>query len=431
MLDTIGLWLWAQLKVIKPSFISKNPHFNFITAHYFCILGFSIVASVLVYGGGKGKLPYIDALFFGVAANTQAGLNTIDLNELNTFQQAAIYVFPMLSGPITLHGSVVFMRLYWFEKRFQNVAREARQRRSTLTRTRSKSTGDPSRMEQGVGGRVITVLRETGNRITNDGMIIAPHTPATEARRAGTDSSTDATQSGAGEESDSNDARDADSDKLAASTAAPQQNSISFAPTVMRSDGAEAQLTKFPDQNENDDDDQMPALTRSGDTRDEVLRIPNPRDVERGMGPKRLDADDEADADDVDPLSSPGGDNQGREDPEAILRRRVPTVVIEEPPRRPDNRRQRREHPHMDGFTDDVKAARHTLGPLKFRKPRIFRSSGDKVHHDDSDDSDSPPTRSKTIERVRSALGGGRDKDNDMPYLSWTPTLGRNSQFHN
>ena len=83
----------------------------------------------------------------------------------------------------------------------------------------------------------------------------------------------------------------------------------------------------------------------------------------------------------------------------------------------------------MDEVADNVAATKHTLGPLKFRMPR-FLHQGDKVrHHDSDDDDDRPAARSKTIERVRSALG--RDKINDMPYLSWTPTLGRNSQFHN
>lgn len=417
MFNTLGTWLWAQIRAIKPSFISKNPHFNFISAHYVWILAMSIVASVLIYGGGKGNLPYIDALFFGSGANTQAGLNTVDLNKLNTFQQAVIYVFPMLSGPITLHGSVVFLRLYWFEKRFQHIVREARHRRATLSRTKSK--GDLSRAERGVGGRVITVLRETGNRITNDGMIIAPKPAGPETSGALADSSTDSTQPKDAEEGGSSE-RGSDSDQATGTGTEPHQNTISFAPTVTRSDGALAQLTKFPDEA----DDDMPALERIRDTRDEVLRIPNPRDVERGMGPKRLEAGDDADGDDVEPIPSRDGDNQQQEDPAEVLRRRNPTIVIQEPARRQGTSR---EHDHLDGIGEEVTAMKHTLGPLKFRKPRIFRSD-DKVNHHDADKS-SQPTRSKTIERVRSALA--REKVNDMPYLSYTPTLGRNSQFHN
>lgn len=426
MFKTLGSWLWAQVKAIKPSFISKSPNFNFISAHYCWVLTMSILASVLIYGGGQGNIAYIDSLFFGSGANTQAGLNTLDLNTLNTFQQAVIYVFMMISGPITLHGSVVFMRLYWFEKRFEHVVREARHRRRTLTK--SKSKGDLSRVERGVGGRVITVLRETGNRITNDGMIIPPK--AGEPGGAATDSSTDTTRHES--ERGSSDRRDSDCDD-ANNIASPQhQNSISFAPTVFRSDGHEAQLTKFPEQSaeksaEQTADDDMPVLERSPNTRDtEILRIPNPRDVERGMGPKRLEAgDNDGDDDNVDPLSSPGGANQ-TQDPAETLRRRNPTIMIEEPSRKPNTGH---EPGDEDGVADEASAIGRTLGSVKFRKPRLFQP-GDKIHHTDTHDSNRDrPTRSKTLERVRSALG--RDKINDMPYLSWTPTLGRNSQFHN
>ena len=433
MFNTLGSWLWAQVKAIKPSFISKSPNFNFISAHYCWVLGMSILASVLIYGGGKGEnIAYIDALFFGSGANTQAGLNTLDLNTLNTFQQAVIYVFMMISGPITLHGSVVFMRLYWFEKRFEHVVREARYRRRTLTKGKSK--GDLSRAEQGVGGRVITVLRETGNRITNDGMIIAPKPDGPCA----TDSSTDSTRRES--QGDSSDRRDSDGDNANNNTRSRQhQNSISFAPTVFRSDGHEAQLTKFPEENapeqngpeqnasEQSGDGDMPALERSPNTRDtEILRIPNPRDVERGMGPKRLEAgDNDGDDDNIDPLSSPGGPNRSQ-NPEETLRRRNPTIMIAEPSRRPNARQ---EPGDEDSVADEASAVGRSLGSVKFHKPRIFQS-GDKFHHTDTHDSkQNRPTRSKTLERVRSALG--RDKINDMPYLSWTPTMGRNSQFHN
>lgn len=429
MLHTIGSWLWAQVKAIKPSFISKSPNFNFISAHYCWVLGMSILASVLIYGGGQGNIAYVDALFFGSGANTQAGLNTMDLNKLNTFQQAVIYVFMMISGPITLHGSVVFMRLYWFEKRFQHVVREARHRRRTLTRTKSK--GDLSRVERGVGGRVITVLRETGNRITNDGMIIEPKAGAP---GAGTDSSTDTTRRES--QGGSSDRRDSDCDNTNDVTSPQHQNSISFAPTVFRSDGREAQLTKFPEQNapgqdasEHNADDDMPALERSFNTRDtEILRIPNPRDVERGMGPKRLEAgDNDGDDDNTGPQSGPGGAGQSQ-NPEETLRRRNPTIMIEEPSRRPKTGHESGDD--EDGVGDEASAVSRSLGSVKFHKPRIFQS-GDKIHHTDTHDSKRDrPTRSKTLERVRSALGG-RDKINDMPYLSWTPTLGRNSQFHN
>lgn len=33
MLDSARDYVWAQLKAVKPAFVSKKPHFNFISVH--------------------------------------------------------------------------------------------------------------------------------------------------------------------------------------------------------------------------------------------------------------------------------------------------------------------------------------------------------------------------------------------------------------
>jgi hypothetical protein len=48
----------------------------------------SLVGSLLIYAGGN--ITYIDALFFATGGSTQAGLNPIDVNLLNTWQQVHI-----------------------------------------------------------------------------------------------------------------------------------------------------------------------------------------------------------------------------------------------------------------------------------------------------------------------------------------------------
>lgn len=37
------------------------------------------------------------------------------------YQQIAIYIVPMVTTPIFVNTCVVFVRLYWFEKRFENI----------------------------------------------------------------------------------------------------------------------------------------------------------------------------------------------------------------------------------------------------------------------------------------------------------------------
>lgn len=47
----------------------------------------------------------------------------IDGNLLKLYQQLVVYFLPMLTTPIFINTCVVFVRLYWFERRFENIGR--------------------------------------------------------------------------------------------------------------------------------------------------------------------------------------------------------------------------------------------------------------------------------------------------------------------
>ncbi|KAK3059465.1 hypothetical protein LTS18_010812, partial [Coniosporium uncinatum] len=163
---------WLRRWVKKIPGLVKLKSFNFILLHYTWIISMTITGSVLIYpsgaGGPPGGLHYIDALFFASGSATQSGLNTVDLNRLSTYQQIVLVLIPLLCNPIVIHGFVVFVRLYWFEKRFQGLVRGAKEIRRTRTRSVSlseaKQDRDPAREERGVQGRAIRVVRdETGH----------------------------------------------------------------------------------------------------------------------------------------------------------------------------------------------------------------------------------------------------------------------------
>lgn len=105
--------------------------------HYVYIVLWAIVASIIIYPGGE--VSYIDALFFGTAAATQSGLNTVDLNRMKTYQQIVIWTVAMVTNPIFVHTAVVFVRIYWFEKRFQYLVQSARTIRRSGTTVASGS----------------------------------------------------------------------------------------------------------------------------------------------------------------------------------------------------------------------------------------------------------------------------------------------------
>ncbi|KAM0394968.1 hypothetical protein ACHAQC_004806 [Fusarium culmorum] len=431
--------IWARLKAVKPPFVSKKPHFNFISIHYTWIIGATLCASVIIYGSGRGQTSYIDSLMFASGANTQAGLNPIDVNLLNTFQQVVVYFFTITSNPITLHTSVVFLRLYWFEKRFQGWVTDARQRRATISKAKTRPRNDDRQNEEGVNGRHITIVPPQGRRqrITNDGIlldgseayqsqaIVDDDDDNDHQRRQPPPASSDESDTVSAGRSNSielsplekpgqahHDNRDEWKEEQPRTQNTP--SGIKFAETVKRSDGVDDDLTKFPQRRTHAE--HIAILERQRNQDNEVLRIPGPRETERGLGPRRLEEDD---GDDDNNTIAMTRTVESRPDHATIDSRgppgRRPTIVIAEPKR-----------PLKHELTDDARAIGGTLDAIRMRKPRIL-NRGQKETHDDGDSTMSRAFRTRTIDTIRSALTNDHTKD--MPYLSYTPTMGRNSNF--
>lgn len=102
---------------LKP--IKKYIFPNFIAVHYFYIIMMTVFTSILLYPVHNAK--YIDILFLATGASTQGGLNTINVNSLSLYQQIIIYITCCLTTPIAIHGSLAFVRLYWFERYFDGI----------------------------------------------------------------------------------------------------------------------------------------------------------------------------------------------------------------------------------------------------------------------------------------------------------------------
>lgn len=148
-----------------------------------------------------------------------------------------------------------------------------------------------------------------------------------------------------------------------------------------------------------------------------VLRIPGPRDADAGVDPQMVDESD-AVHQTVSHRMSTLDSRRGSNDHGALNgddhRRR--NITIEEPSRVASPEEQ---------IIEDARAFKHTLSVLRFRKPRIM-SNRDKVHHADNGLHASWSRRS-TINSIRRALS--HEKEEEIPYLSWQPTIGRNSAF--
>ncbi|KAJ5998079.1 hypothetical protein N7499_005541 [Penicillium canescens] len=109
------------------------PPLNFLTVHYVYFIATSIIASVIFYLTATPwrSVAYIDSLFMCVSAMTGAGLNTVDLSTLNSFQQAVLFTLLMLGHAILISLTVLLVRKHGFEAKFKGVSDERERERTS------------------------------------------------------------------------------------------------------------------------------------------------------------------------------------------------------------------------------------------------------------------------------------------------------------
>lgn len=381
---TQDVWDFSKRNIIPDLFIKRR--FNFITIHYLYLIGMSLLFSVIIYG--IGGIAYIDALFFASGSATQSGLNTIDVNELRSGQQALLYLGAMLCNPIVVHSFVVFVRLYWFEKRFKDVVMEARKLRRTRSRTRVNtfSNGDAEQGSEfaGVRERGMQLFRSATDRwLRQDpptGM--EKFDDGREANGKAVDSSNSSRQDHGQVRVERHD------DHLRLQTTRSTEDVR--LPQLLSPE----QHIRFLENQRNPDD----ATT---------LRIPSPREFERGSRPENI-------PDQVD----------------GVLLRQITSE-----PNLPSSSEKRSVelNPRPEG------GATH----ITIDEPRFLRDRNDKSttfprlntrqstmpqNHDSVEPGiQARPTRSNTFRSLRRS-NTARTME-PAPYLSWQPTIGRNSFF--
>ena len=124
------------------------PQLNFITLHYLYFI-ITCLLSALIFWGSSTPLRGVnfkDSLFLCVSAMTEAGLNTVNLSELNTFQQFILFVLIMLGSAIWVSAFVVYVRMKAFEKEFLAIRSTTEKRgRPSFRRVRSWASGSSRR----------------------------------------------------------------------------------------------------------------------------------------------------------------------------------------------------------------------------------------------------------------------------------------------
>ncbi len=149
-------WPVAYLTFRVPSFLSRilrsiavhSPPLNFITLHYTYFIGVCLFSSLIFWGASTPprSVSYTDSLFLTVSAMTLAGLNTVNLSQLNTFQQFILFLLIILGSAIWVSIAVVHVRRKAFERRFKSIVEEERQKRRTRNRSNSRRAFSIPRM---------------------------------------------------------------------------------------------------------------------------------------------------------------------------------------------------------------------------------------------------------------------------------------------
>ncbi|KAF7197808.1 Low-affinity potassium transport protein, partial [Pseudocercospora fuligena] len=125
------------------------PPLNFISIHYAYFILTCLLSAIILWAADTNRdLRFIDALFLAVSAMTLAGLNTINLSTLDTFQQFWLFLLIIIGSAVLVSAFVVQVRKRAFETKFKDVVTKERQRRIER-RSRSRSRAGSRRGQPG------------------------------------------------------------------------------------------------------------------------------------------------------------------------------------------------------------------------------------------------------------------------------------------
>lgn len=108
----------------------RLPPVNFITIHYAYFIATCLLAAIIFWGSSTParSVSFTDSLFLAVSAMTLAGLNTVNLSTLNTFQQFILFILIMMGSAIFVSAFTVHVRRKAFERKFASIVRDRKDR---------------------------------------------------------------------------------------------------------------------------------------------------------------------------------------------------------------------------------------------------------------------------------------------------------------
>lgn len=190
------------------------PPLNFITIHYAYFIVVVLLTSVIFWGSSNPahSISYTDSLFLTVSAMTEAGLNTVNLSEMTTWQQVILFLLILFGGAIWVSIWTVLFRLHVFESRFQDIVKAEKARRTgsslSLGFFRTFTTGRANTTTQ-QGDRILVGM---GSKVKSNGSIRGADVGPTEVpnRRSSTSlpARAETTEAGSDERVDGHESHD-------------------------------------------------------------------------------------------------------------------------------------------------------------------------------------------------------------------------------
>ena len=133
--------------------LSHNGWFewNFYRMHVIYFLLTIILSSIIVYGSGINgnssdaeasfKLRYIDAIFLCASAMTNAGLNTVNLNNLTGFQQSVLYVLILIGNVTVTTNAAIWVRRHFLRKYMKEFLKRSKAAREVVDQIDAEERG--------------------------------------------------------------------------------------------------------------------------------------------------------------------------------------------------------------------------------------------------------------------------------------------------
>ncbi|KAL8674857.1 MAG: hypothetical protein Q9168_000743 [Polycauliona sp. 1 TL-2023] len=312
----------------------------------------------------------------------------------------------MVATPIFIHTFVVFIRLFWFERRFQHIAREARHLRHARSRSRTKTEVkndvDAEKAVKGVRGRSIVVLHKKGGDESPEDAL-----GATMSKRLDESESTSPSSSSQADKSASNKT----GSEAPIDRAPSLHREVTFADEVEEAGGSKTSAQRLPLRQTAEEHIAFLEKQRNPQSKS-TLRIPGPRDFDQGHVPETVAEDDGGGAPAY-KTTSPIEDSASAS-AEPVKR----NITIDEP-----------KHPRQRAGTGLSK-----IYAPSYRSNHIAHAKT--TSPDGEEDNDEKPPfsarlrpRTGTLETLRH--WGSKEPEPMTPYLSWQPTIGRNSAFVN